>query len=109
MVLNIYSSGMFKSFAAEYGFKHVTSRPRYPQSIGTAERAVKTVRSMFEKNEDQYMALLILRSTPLENGFSPAELLMNRKVRTILPMTEAQFRGVGRPFGKRVLWYLCLR
>ena len=35
------------------------------------------------------MALLILRSTPLENGFSPAKLLMNRKVRTTLPMTEA--------------------
>ena len=51
---------------------------------------MKTVKSMFEKNEDQYMALLILRSTPLENGFSPAELLMNRKVRTTLPMTGAQ-------------------
>ena len=85
-----YASEMFKTFAAEYGFEHVTSSPRYPQSNGTAERAVKTVKSMFEKNEDQYMALLILRSTPLENGFSPAELLMNRKVRTTLPMTEAQ-------------------
>ena len=81
---------MFKTFAAEYGLEHVTSSPRYPQSNGTAERAVKTVKSMFEKNKDQYMALLILRSTPLENGFSPAELLMNRKVRTTLPMTEAQ-------------------
>ena len=57
-----------------HGFEHVTSSPRYPQS----------------KNEDQHMALLILRSTPLENGFSPAELLMNRKVRTTLSMTETQ-------------------
>ena len=68
----------------------MTSSPRYPQSNGTAERAVKTVKSMFKKNEDPYMALLILRSTPLENGFSPAELLMSRKVRTTLPVTETQ-------------------
>ena len=85
-----YASETFKSFAAAYGFKHVTSSPRYPQSNGAAERAVKTVKTMFEKNEDPYMALLILRSTPLENGFSPAELLMNRKVRTTLPIAEEQ-------------------
>ena len=60
------------------------------QSNGTAERVVKTVKSMFKKNEDPHMALLILRSTPLENGFSPAELLMSRKVRTTLPVTETQ-------------------
>ena len=49
-----YASEMFESFAAEYGFKHVTSSPRYLQSNGTAEHAVKTVKSMFEKNEDLY-------------------------------------------------------
>ena len=79
-----------EKFAAEYGFEHVTSSPRYPQSNGTAEHAVKTVKSMFEKNEDPYMALLILRSTPLDNGFSPPELLMSRKIRTTLPVTESQ-------------------
>lgn len=77
-----YASEKFKSFAAAYGFEHVMSSPRYPQSNGTAERAVKTVKSMFEKNEDPYLALLILRSTPLENGFSPAEHLMSTKIRT---------------------------
>ena len=49
-----YASEMFKKFAAEYGFEHVTSSPRCPQSNGTAEHAMKTVKGMFEKNEDQH-------------------------------------------------------
>ena len=32
------------------------------------------------------MALLMYRSTPLENGYSPAELLMGRKLRTTVPV-----------------------
>lgn len=36
------------------------------------------------------MALLSYRSTPLECGYSPAELLMGRKLRTKLPMLPTQ-------------------
>ena len=73
-----YSSLEYKQFAAKYGFTHTTSSPRYPQSNGEAERAVKTVKSFLKKSDDSYLALLIYRSTPLHNGFSPSELLMSR-------------------------------
>ncbi|UYV80506.1 K02A2.6-like [Cordylochernes scorpioides] len=56
----------FANFARQYGFTHVTSSPRFPQSNGMAEAGY--------------------RSTPLENGYSPAELLMGRKLRTTLPI-----------------------
>ena len=32
-----YSSNEFKMFANQWGFKHVTSSPQFPQSIGLAE------------------------------------------------------------------------
>ena len=45
-----------------------------------------------KKSEDPYLAMLIYRSTPLQNGSSPSELLMNRHLRTNLPITEAQLK-----------------
>ena len=87
-----YSSLEYKQFAAQYGFTHTTSSPRYPQNNGEAERAVKTVKSFLKKSDDPYLALLIYRSTPLHNGFSPSELLMSRQLRTTLPMLESQLQ-----------------
>ena len=42
------------------------------------------------QNGDMYMAMLAYRSTPLENGLSPAELLMGRKLRTTVPVIPQQ-------------------
>ena len=81
-----FSSIEFKEFAKDYGFTHATSSPRYPQSNGAAERAVQTVKKMLKKADDPYAALLLYRATPLENGFSPSELLMGRKLKTKLPV-----------------------
>ena len=82
-----YSSKEFAKFAKEYGFVHRTSSPKYPQSNGEAERGVQTVKMLLKKTQDPYLALLAYRSTPLSiSGYSPAELLMNRKLRTTLPI-----------------------
>ena len=82
-----YSSGVFKTFAKQYGFTHNTSSPQFPQANGAAERAVRTIKELLNKNDDPYLAILAYRSTPLENGYSPAELLMGRKLRTTIPAT----------------------
>ncbi|UYV71374.1 K02A2.6-like [Cordylochernes scorpioides] len=76
----------FASFARQYGFTHVTSSPRFPQSNGMAEAGVKIAKLILKKNQDPSLGLLEYRSTPLENGCSPAELLMGRKLRTTLPI-----------------------
>ena len=86
-----YSSAEFASFAKQWDFNHITSSPGFPQSNGLAERTVQTVKNIISKSieskEDYQMGLLVYRATPLANGFTPAELLMGRKIRSNLPIT----------------------
>ena len=83
-----YSGEAYKQFAQEYWFRHITSSPYYPQSNGEAEWAVGTIKHLLNKEKDPYLAILSYRSTPLQNGYSPSELLMNRKLRTMVPITR---------------------
>ena len=74
-----YSSQEFAHFAQSYDFNHITSSPRYPKSNGLAEKFVQIVKRIFEKakvdNRDPYLAMLEYRVTPLDIGYSPAQLL----------------------------------
>ncbi|KAL0161013.1 hypothetical protein M9458_044738, partial [Cirrhinus mrigala] len=75
----------FANFAADYGFSHITSSPRFAQSNGEAERHVQTVKHLLDKAKDPYLAMLAYRTTPLPNGYSPAQLLMGQRLRTPIP------------------------
>lgn len=81
-----YGSETFRTFTSTYGFSHTTSSPRYPQANGEAERAVRTVKEILKKDGDPYLGLLAYRSTALQNGFSPSQLLMGRRLRSTLPI-----------------------
>jgi len=80
------------TFAKDWKFTHVTSSPKFPQSNGLAEKAVQIVKNIlrksFESSDDLNMALLVYRSTPMENGLSPAEMLMGRKIQSNLPIVQ---------------------
>ena len=84
-----YASQEFRCFAASYGFSHITSSPGHPSGNREAERAVRTVKQLLKGAKDPYLALLSYRSSPIKNGYSPAELLMGRKLRTTVPMIPA--------------------
>ena len=71
-----FSSVSFSTFAETYGFTHTTSSPRYPQSNGESERAVRTLKQLLSKIDDAQLALLTYRTTPLQSGLSPSEMLM---------------------------------
>ena len=58
------------------------------------ELYVRTIKDLFNKSDDPYLAILAYRSTPLENGYSPAELLMGRKLRTTIPITLQTMKPV---------------
>ena len=89
-----FASSEFAMFARHWGFKHVTSSPRYPQSNGKAENAVKTVKRLFTKcreaGESEYRALLDWRNTPSEGlGTSSAQQFLGRRCKTLLPISES--------------------
>jgi transposase InsO family protein/predicted aspartyl protease len=85
-----FNSYTFKKFAQDYGFSHTTSSPTFAQSNGQAEAAVKIAKRILQKSRDPNLGLLSYRSAKLECGFSPAELLMGRNIRTTLPSTKPQ-------------------
>ncbi len=89
-----FSSQCFKDFVEKYGLEHVTSSPHYPQSNGLVEKGVQIVKRILKKAaenaEDPHLAILNYRASPLENGLSPAEMLMRRKLRTRLPAATYQ-------------------
>lgn len=47
---------------------------------------MRTIKGILKKNEDPYLGLLQHRAMPLENGYSPAELLMGRVLQGRIPM-----------------------
>ena len=85
-----FASAEFAVFARKKGITHLTSSPHYAQSNGKSENAVKTLKLIFAKakqsGESEYMALLDWRNTPSEGmGTSPAQRLMGRRCKTLLP------------------------
>jgi transposase InsO family protein len=86
-----FVSEEFRQFSADYGFAVETSSPYYPKGHGFIERQVETIKKTLvkckENNSDPYLALLILRSTPLTHKLcSPAELLAGRQFKSTLPI-----------------------
>ena len=85
-----YSSHQFKMFAKSWNFSHETSSPGNSKSNGAAEAAVKIAKSLMKKcrvsREDPYIGLLNIRNTPQEGmTSSPAQRLMGRRTRTLMP------------------------
>ncbi|KAJ8874636.1 hypothetical protein PR048_025502 [Dryococelus australis] len=76
----------FQSFAQSYNFQVVISSPHYPQSNGCVEVAVTVTKSLLKNNVDISLALLSYHTTPLDCRFSPADMLMIRRLRSTLPL-----------------------
>jgi transposase InsO family protein len=91
-----YSSAEYSNFARAWGFKHETSSPTYAQSNGLAEKYVQISKHLLAKakrdSKDPYLSLLEHRNTPIDGLASPAQLLMSRRLRSILPATGQQLK-----------------
>ena len=56
--------------------------------MGRQRELKKTIKSLLGKAVDPYLALLAYRSTPTAVGYTPSELLMNRKLCTTIPISR---------------------
>ena len=88
-----FSSSHFAHFAATWQFEHQPSSPGNSKGNGAAEAAVKVVKRMMKRcraaGEDPYLGLLNIRNTPQEGmDTSPAQRLMSRRTRTVVPTCE---------------------
>ena len=86
-----FLSAEFSVFSRTWMFEHKTSSPAYPQSNGKAENAVQTVKNLLAKckaaGASEFQALLDWRNTPTAGiGTSPAQRLMGRRCKTLLPV-----------------------
>ena len=88
-----FSRREFKLFTDSYNIEHLTSSPTYAQSNGKVENSVKTAKKIMQKtldaHADPYLAFLDFRNNPTE-GYTaaPAQLMLNRRKRTLLPMSN---------------------
>ena len=92
-----FASKEVEAFSESWSFSHITTSPRYLQSNGMAQNAVKTVKRLFEKRKEsgvsQFRALSDWRNTPTEGmATSPAQRVMGRRCRTLLPTSESLLR-----------------
>ena len=89
-----FTSEQFQNFSKNWPFTHVTSSPNHQSSNGLSEIYVKHAKRILRKakdaNRDPYLPLLEYRNTPLECGYSPAQLLMGRRLRSVVPTTDRQ-------------------
>ena len=95
-----FTSQAFQKFAKQWGFEHVTSSPRYPQSNGKAEATVKSMKKIIRSawrgrslDENKLArALLQYRNTPSrKDGLAPAQKLYGRPIQDTLPAHRRAF------------------
>ncbi|PIK57193.1 hypothetical protein BSL78_05892 [Apostichopus japonicus] len=89
-----FNSTEFSEFSDKYQFDHTTSSPRYPQSNGKVESAVKIAKNLIKKTSeskgDFYLNLLNWRNTPTEGlNSSPAQRLYSRRTKTLIPTVNS--------------------
>ena len=70
----------YKLFSKQWDFKHNSSSPHYPKSNGQIERTIqtikKTLKKAFKSNDDTYLALSALRTSPGPNNNTPPATLL---------------------------------
>ena len=90
----VSDSGLITEFYRKWDFEHLTSSPGNSKANGKAESGVKTAKRILKKSinagTNPYLVILGYRNTPTEGmTTSPAQRLMSRRTKTLLPTTQS--------------------
>ena len=102
-----FSCNEFATFARTWQFEHCTISLGNSKANGKVESAVKIARRLLRKalkaSTDPYLAILDYRNTPTQGvGSSPAQRLMSRRTKTLLPtMNQLLQQQAGKPADDR--------
>ncbi|KAE8750222.1 hypothetical protein FOCC_FOCC003030 [Frankliniella occidentalis] len=96
---NPFNSFEFKSFAKECNSTIIFTSPHLHHSNGRAEKGVSIakliLRKSIEERSDYRDSLREYRNTEIPSmGYSPAQLMFSRKMRTTLPVTNQDLKPV---------------
>jgi len=91
-----FRSREFEQWCLQQGIHHQVTSPYHPQSNGQAEACVKIIKHLLAKSsssgnlnvDEFYDGLLEYRNTPRKCGYSPAQVLFGRCLRTKIPVVE---------------------
>ena len=84
-----FVSSEIRKFANDWDFEYRTSSPGNSKANGKVEKAKNLLRKALSAGTDPYIAILDYRNTPTQGmESSPAQRLMNRRTRTLLPTTK---------------------
>ena len=83
----------FQKLTKDWDIEHMVTSPYNSKANGQVEAAVKSAKKLLRKTarggDDFHLGLLAIRNTPSQGiGSSPAQRLMNRRTRTLLPTTS---------------------
>ena len=91
-----FTSYSFAQFSKVWKINHKTSSLLYPQSNGLAEKTVQTAKRLLttalKTNRNPYLNIFEYRNTPIRQEGSPAQLLMGRRLRKLISMTNKQLQ-----------------
>ena len=92
-----FAAQEFQHFSKTWQFQLNITSPHYPTSNGKAENAVKAAKQLLKKAKkdkaDAYPVLLACKNTPAQGlDTSPAQRLMRRRTKTLLPTTANLLR-----------------
>ncbi|GBL74994.1 hypothetical protein AVEN_243795-1 [Araneus ventricosus] len=90
-----FDSKTFIEFCTNWDIFFNPSSPGFPRSNGQVERCVQTVKSSLVKaaqdKNDAHLVLMEYRNTPMDGLPSPAEILMGRRIRTLIATLPSQY------------------